>query len=391
MARWFRNLAVNALLVAASTILAYVAGGFLLFRVVLGTADLTARPYLPETAGVLVQSTKAAYLPHNYLAILGDSYGQGLGDEAVKAGYDEGRWLQAANVVHELTGRDIVTFAKAGAGSAEALVLLPSRALNGSRSCAIFPTLEDPAQVFAYFYEGNDIEDNLRFLTRVRAKYGRSDVSDIDAYLSDEFASYPWWRCQAQLGDVASRLARFAYAEYTGELNVPSELPWRPDRLRVGEQIIAVPPLEGPAIGVGGEDLEAAIAVLDRSLLWLRERLPHAAITIVYIPSPRALYHHAGPDVEYGSGMRAEQILPRSRQLCGLVRAASMRARVGFLDTGPALREAASIQPIHGPTDWHHFNATGYRILGTALALRLPEPAKVDDCGSAGSSYPGAT
>src|SRR5262249_26964018 len=139
--------------------LAYLAVEFLFFRVILGTAHLTERPYLPETAGALVQTTKAAYLPRNYLAILGDSYGQGLGDEAVKAGYDEGHWIHAASVVHELTGRDIVTFAKAGAGSAEALVSLPSRALNGSR-CAIFPTLEDPAQVFAYFYEGNDIEDN---------------------------------------------------------------------------------------------------------------------------------------------------------------------------------------------------------------------------------------
>jgi hypothetical protein len=380
MARRLKIVAVNALLVAASALFAYVAIGFIFFRVVLATADLTARPYLPETAGVLVQTTKAAYLPRNYVAILGDSYGQGLGDEAVKAGYDEGRWLQAANVVHGLTGRDIVTFAKAGAGSAEALVLLPSRALNGSR-CAIFPTLEDPAQVFAYFYEGNDIEDNLRFLTRVREKYGRSDTSDIDAYLSNEFARYPWWKCQAQLGDVASRLAWFAYAEYTGEINVAPELPTRPDSLRFGEQEVAVPPLEGPAIGIDGNAFEAAITVLDRSLLWLRQRLPHAAITIVYIPSPGALYHHARSDIGHGSSMRAEQLLPRSRQICGLVRAASMRAQVGFLDTGPALREAAGIQPIHGPNDWHHFNATGYRILGTALTLRLPEPAKVDACG----------
>src|SRR5262249_45340760 len=136
------------------------------------------------------------------------------------------------------------------------------------------------------------------------------------------------------------------------------------------------------------KDLEAGIAVLDRSLVWLRERLPHAAITVVYIASPLALYRYAGHDVGYGDRMRAEQTLPRSRQICGLVRAASVRAKVGFLDTGPALREAASIHSIHGPTDWHHFNATGYRILGTALALRLPEPTKVDSCGQATRAAP---
>ena len=151
--------------------------------------------------------------------------------------------------------------------------------------------------------------------------------------------------------------------------------------MRFGEKLVAVPPLEGPAIDIAGKDLEAAIAVLDRSLVWVRERLPHAAVTVVYIASPLALYRHAGSDVGHGNRIRAEQILPRSKQICGLVRAASVRAQVGFLDTGPALREAASIQPIHGPTDWHHFNATGYRILGTALARRLPEPTKVDPCG----------
>jgi hypothetical protein len=380
MSRWLKAFAVNALLVAASIIIAYLAVEFLFFRVVLGSVDLTSRPFLPETAGVLVQTTKAAYVPRNYVAILGDSYGQGLGDEAVKAGYDEGRWVHAGTVAHGLTGRDVVTFAKAGAGSAEAYVMLPARAINGSH-CAIFPTLEDPAQLFAYFYEGNDITDNLRFLTRVREKYGRAGVSDIDAYLSDEYARYPWWKCHAQLGDVASRLVRFAHAEYTGEANEAPELPQRPDSLRLGEEVVAVPPLEGPAIDVGDKDIEAGIVVLDRSLAWLRKRFPQAAITVVYIASPLALYHHVGSDVGYGSRMPAEQALPRSRQICGLVRAASMQAQVGFLDTGPALRAAASIQTIHGPNDWHHFNAIGYRILGTALAHRLPEPTKVDDCG----------
>src|SRR5215469_4496508 len=117
MTRWFKALAVNAFVVAASTMLAYVAVEFLVFRVVLSSAHLTMRPFLPETAGALVQTTKAGYVPRNYVAILGDSYGQGLGDEAVKAAFDEGHWLHAGNVVHELTGRDIVTFAKAGAGS----------------------------------------------------------------------------------------------------------------------------------------------------------------------------------------------------------------------------------------------------------------------------------
>jgi hypothetical protein len=137
---------------------------------------------------------------------------------------------------------------------------------------------------------------------------------------------------------------------------------------------------------IDSEGTETAITVFDHSLAWLRRRLPRASITIVYIPSPLTIYHRLGPGVDYDyskftRGHAAEQVIPRSKQVCELVRAASARAHVGFADTGAALRQAASIEPIHGPLDWVHFNAQGYRALGKFLALRLSQPAVVDQCG----------
>jgi hypothetical protein len=369
MIGWLKALAINAILVLTSFVLAYLAVELIFFRLLFGNVQLAARPYLPETAGALVQRTKAGLVPRNYVAILGDSYAEGWGDESLKAGDDFGRWFQAGNVVHELTGRDVVTFGKAGAGSAEAFVMLPSRALAGGR-CATFPNLDDPDQVFAYFYEGNDLIDNVNFATRVRDKYGQAGTREIDAYLSDQYAAYPWWKCHTHLADVASRMIKFYYAYYTGQVPPPYTPQWA----------------QGPSIDLDSKDVENAITVFDRSLAWLRMRLPRASITVVYIPSPLAIYHRLGGAVDYDyskftRGYTAEQVVPRSKQVCELVRAASARAHVGFLDTGPALRAAASIRPIHGPLDWVHFNEQGYRTLGKVLALRLPEPAIVDRCG----------
>src|SRR5262249_2385788 len=161
-----------------STVIAFIAFQLVFFRVFLVNVELPARPWLPETAGVLAQNTKAATVPRNYVAILGDSYAEGLGDVLLKADDDDSHGFHPAHVIRELTGWDVVRFGKAGAGSAEAFVLLPSRVMNGSQ-CAIFPTIGDPDRILAYFFEGNDIEDNVRFLEMVHQKYGRDDASAI--------------------------------------------------------------------------------------------------------------------------------------------------------------------------------------------------------------------
>jgi lysophospholipase L1-like esterase len=369
MRRWLKALAINAVLVVTSFVLAYLAVELVFFRLLFGNVQLAARPYLPETAGALVQTTKAGLVPHNYVAILGDSYAEGWGDERLKAGDDSARWFQAGNALHELTGRDVVTFGQAGAGSAEAFVMLPAHALEGGR-CAIFPRLDDPAQVFAYFYEGNDLYDNVDFTKRVRDKYGQAGPREIDAYLSNQYAAYPWWKCHTHLAHVASRMIRFYYAYYRGKTSPP----FMPQRM------------QGPSLDFDDEQVDTAIVVLDRSLAWLRRRLPHASITVVYIPSPLSIYHRLGPGVAYDASKftrtnPAAQVLPRSKHVCELVRAASARAHVGFADPGPTLVEAASIQPIHGPLDRVHFNAQGYRTLAKVLAARLADPATVDPCG----------
>jgi hypothetical protein len=367
---WLKAIAINAIVVVFSFLLAYFVVELVFFRLLFGNVHLAARPYLPETAGALVQRTKVGLVPHNYVAILGDSYAEGWGDEALKAGDDFGRWFSAADVVHELTGRDVVTFGKAGAGSAEAFVMLPSRALEGSR-CATFPSIGDPDQVFAYFFEGNDLFDNAEFAKRVRDKYGQAGTREIDAYLSHQYAAYPWWKCHVHLADVASRMIKFYYAYYTGQAALPYKPQWP----------------QGPSIGLDDKEIEPAIAVFDRSLAWLRRRLPHTKITVVYVPSPLSIYLRLGPSVAYDDSKfigtyTAEQVLPRAKQVCQLVRSASMRAHVGFADPGPALREAAATQPVHGPLDWVHFNERGYRVFGTVLAHRLSEPADaVDQCG----------
>ena len=383
-----RVLAVNSLLVLVSTLLCYFVLEILFFRVLLPDARFTPRPFLPETPGVLVQTTKTGYAPRRYVAILGDSYAEGVGDEMLLANGDDAKLFHAAHVIHARTGRDVVTFGQGGAGSAEAFVRLPTHAIEGSR-CVIFPTIEDPAHIFAYFYEGNDIDENLAFTRKVTAQYGDADTAAIDRYLAEQYGRFASWRCHLYLGDNVSRMARFVY-----ERDVKKTNPFLTSQTNRNTFVIAgretpTPAVLGPAIALAPADIRSGVGVLDRSLAWLRQRFTSAPIVVVYVPSPLSTYRPAAPTLTYlsieGGGYQlresaSERVAANSDLLCGLVRAVAVRHGTGFLDARPALRAAAAAQPIHGPIDWLHFNHAGYQVFGELLARRLPDTTTVDAC-----------
>jgi lysophospholipase L1-like esterase len=380
---------VNWSIALASTIISYLVIEAFFFRVFFPMADASVRPHLPETPGVLAQSTKAGFVPHDYVAILGDSMAEGLGDALLAAGQNEARAFHAAHVVRELTGKDVVSFGRGGSSSAEGLVRQPARILAGSR-CLIFPTIQEPSRIIAYFYEGNDIQDNLAFAAKVAQKLGRSDDQAVDQFLADEYATFASWRCHLYLFDIASRMTRFFYKYYYVGVDPYQHgfVPGGSGLLVAGRTIDAPAPLDGPAIEISDADIRKGIVVFDRSLAWLKARFPQVPITVAYVPTALSIYHLTGSSYRYSIEPRddgksdwatAAQIARNSELICNLVRDASARLQVGFLDTRPALRAAASKELLHGPMDWVHFNTQGYRALGQALAGRI-DLAGVDGC-----------
>jgi hypothetical protein len=305
------------------------------------------------------------------------------------AGENEGRAFHAAHVVHDLTGRDVITFGRGGSSNAEGFVRQPAHILAGSQ-CLLFPTISEPSQIFAYFYEGNDLQDNLRFAKKVVQRFGRADDPAVADYLTSNYAAFPAWACHLYLFDVAARMTRFLYQYYYLGVNPL----WREapggNLLRIGGTVIDGPaPLEGPALELDEQELHSGLTVLDRSLSWLRTRFPRVPTTVVYIPAPLSIYHLAGPTFIYvveprdeGKTGRASlaQIATNTDRICNLVRAASEHNGVGFFNTRPALREVAATRLLHGPADWEHFNEQGYRTLGELLARRLDNLTRVDTC-----------
>ena len=401
----------NAALVIVTLAVTYFVSEYVFFRHVLPHVTKDLRAYVPDRAEVYLQNAKAGYSPHDYITLIGDSYAQGAGDWLWSVGYRNDRPYHSANVIHDLSGKDVITLGRGGAGSPEAIVLRVSRVL-GEADCYIFPPLEQPRQFFIYFYEGNDIYDNSRAVRRALRAGGPNLQASLDWVLEHDYGAQG--RCYAQLsemmGSMASYLAvdtmtrvrqyvtqllvKTAAAEHQVAPSVSSAANGKgapaPNSVLIAGAPVSTPELQIPPVNLTDRQLDDGVAVFDRSLAWLRRHFPNTPTTVVYIPSPAASYRHAGASVTakdfthrflpaasgssttaQGPSFPVSAVYASSQRLCQEIRDASLKEGVSFIDLRPAFRQAGARQAVHGPTDWNHPNEAGYRLLGAIVAKHL--------------------
>jgi hypothetical protein len=384
----------NTLVVVVTLLVSYAAGEFVFFRFMLPNMPLTLRPYMPEQPDFFLQNAKSHYVPHDYIALVGDSYAAGVGDWLLATGDKKDKPYHSGNVLHELTRRDVITFGRVGAGSAEGMVLRVARILDDGY-CYLFPPIEEPSRIYVYFYEGNDLDDNYFLLRNTIAPAAGNVAASTDRFLQDEYARPSHWRCHGNLGDLIFRLTRYA-VKFAGRTSGIIDLPpdGRNEAIVAGEPR-AVGGMQVPALGQTDAQIDDSVAVYDRSLAWLRRRLPHTPVTVVYLPSPAAVYRYRraefiardvytpdlGPKVYRDwTPVPVPRIYANSQKICEKILAASLAAGAGFVDARPALRRAAAQTNVHGPRDYNHLNEAGYRTLGTLLASRFDEAHPQDAC-----------
>jgi hypothetical protein len=378
---WLKPHLANTALVIASLLLTYFVVEFVFFRVLLPNMPLQVRPHLPDVADILVQNSKSGFIPHDYIALLGDSYAEGVGDWLWQTEGNYAKPFHSANVIHDLTGRDVVSFGKGGAGSAEGIVERPAGVFSDN-SCYLFPTIQTPRQMFIYYYEGNDVEDNLFFESKVVNRYGHLDAQTIDRYLNEVYAKGNPWDCHVELFDTTTRMVKFLYEYYvTGaDIFACSKGPNAKygNRLIVDGQTVQAPALQGPAMMANDDSIHAAMAVLDRSLNWLGHRFPGVSTTVVDVPSPLSVYHLDEEEVAYCLSLvdtaPADRIGQNSNLIADLVQKSATSQGLAFLDARPTMRALAATTVIHGPRDWAHFNEAGYRALGALVAAHVTAP-----------------
>lgn len=336
---------------------------------------------------------------NDYLALLGDSYAEGVGDwKAEQLEFTSPS--HSADAIHRLTGRNILSFGRRGAGSAEGLVRLPALAL-GAGECFFFPSLKPPQEIVYYFYEGNDLEDNIEFINRrLGLNVGDPGIRKASINFLDQQWGKPGQRpCLLYFGKSIKTLIKTAgktIRPWLGPDIDETLTPPAPNRALIAGKATALPAtLQGPGLGLDEQATATAFEVFEVSLMWLQQALPDIRITIVHLPSVLSTYELLGPTATVEAYDRsstvhgATEVAARSNDICRRLRDITLGLGAGFVDARPAMRELGIQKIIHGPRDWRHFDRAGYTHLGETVAASLNGDSTSGDCGRLANSDEG--
>jgi hypothetical protein len=359
------------------------------FRGLLPWLPLRFRGYLPLEAAVVAQNSKSGFLPSDYVAILGDSYAEGGGDGLWDVQHSWGVPDYASHqLLHHALGRDVVTLGESGASSITALLLLPEN-LTERIGRGLPGELEPPSLWLVYFYEGNDLDDNLAQIASVtpeadlpRALALETDLAAaLDRVVSAHFMSeVRWYHAFWMLRSVHN-----AWRSLIREAR-PHPLARDSGANRVvvdGETLVLPDRLQAPALELADEQIDLSIRAFELALRRLAERHAETEIAVVYIPAPLSCYALATQRVS-AAGRRpsadglhdAARVEANSDRIADGIRLASERNGATFVDLRAPIRTVTREEPVHGPLDFAHFNRRGYELLtevvSATIETRLP-------------------
>ena len=387
----YKHLLANIALVISSVLVTYSVIEFFLFPAFVPITPLKFQDFLGPLR-LLSQSSKTGLLPRDYIALIGDSYAQGEGDWLLETDPNTNRPFHSAHIIHEVTGRDVVSFGKGGSGSIDGIMIRPIRDFNLINSGWLY-NLDKPSVLLVYFYEGNDLSDNLKTVEKYvgtniltaghklekfnKKKYNEAATSTAALYENAHAAKFFWYLTKYNLG---------------WDLKPPKKLknPQLPEpptpgiinQAQVGSRTMVLPDgLQSPALELSDDELHIAVKAFELALAGLHRFFPEARLIVTIIPAPLSAYQLVSSEVSIqpfvgnrASRYSAAQVSQKSNAICELVAAASRRVGAEFFDVRGSIRSLAERRLIHGPKDWRHFNRHGYTELGKRLSAYLERP-----------------
>ena len=382
-----RTWLTNCALIIGAILFAYLLVELLLFQRLLPQLPPELFPHMIRELRPLGQSSKKGLVPEpGYIGIAGDSYAQGKGDWFIDAGYDRRAKFASAHVLHDLLRTDVLSFGRSGAGSIDGCLLEPIQILHFLRRHGL--DIHDPGLMLLYFYEGNDVQNNLDFIQQWFARY--QNPADLDnplvfqRFLKELVKKYAAGnfreiKDRPLFGNLLLRSVRNVLRNSFTRKFIDKE-PVLPsgsiNKARIGGKTVALPDrLQAPPLEVSPKDLHTALYAFEQSVDMLQILLPRTQLMIVYIPSPLSCYDLASDQVSsYYAGETpypAAAVESMGQTMRTRLRRYAASKDIPFVDALPNLRAEARKHPVHGPRDWDHFNRPGYECLGSLLAERI--------------------
>jgi len=424
-------MAKNFALLLTSFLLIFVLGEWL-FPKFLGKLPLRLYDSVDKNLRILAQSSKKSTLPHEYIAIVGDSYAVGAGDwlEEVRGGtsFFGSPSYSPAHLINEKTGIDVVSFGQGGVGSFGGIWKEPITQFLHINSVKNYH-LSPPKYFLVFFYEGNDIYDNVKFLRKKLFSITKgslkkkTELNEVITPLNREFQkvldgdySRNLWKnmlfTRSLSQGISNLIKEFAFLNknlpfYFSFPKTPISLGLINDEKTPLPMHLQAPPLFGikepgrkfsqaakltnqiEEFHITEGEYKLGLFIFERALVVLAGFFPQTEIKVVFIPSPLSSYNLVSQKVSYRGYMQFKNfeevavIKRRHAELCEAIRDISVVRKVSFLNTTKSLRRVAYQEFIHGPTDWDHFNKKGYEALSTDIAEIFLKPGggvRTDNC-----------
>ena len=386
-----RSISINLGLSLISIIL-FILAMELVFPKILHKLPLPIYLGLGKDYKILGQYHKKSVIPVDYIAIVGDSHALGSGDwylQVVKKHKLTQGDYHSAHILYNKTGRDVLSFGALGSGSLRGLVLKPISYFKHFNLLRDFE-LKQPKEILVYFFEGNDLSDNLiDIYSHYRDNYDMArlydheyfktfiekDILSTDRIYRGEVPYKNWLFSRflvESVGDniynkIKPGIKKFKQVSpnFSGKVS-----PINSDIAKVGGKELPIPhSTQQPALNLNEEQTRQAIYVFEQSLKYMAGFFNESKVTIVYIPSPISVYKWASPTITIAGGnvTPVVRVYQRSDEIFEQIKTIAEKYNHPLIDTRPLLRATALKEPVHGPRDWYHPNKKGYEAIAQGI------------------------
>lgn len=356
----------------------------------------------------LLQSAKKGFYPHNYIAVTGDSYAAGLGDDILQGGNRNNPRGHSIHFLQDLSGKDVISYGMPGSGSVRGMITNTQAAETYIRRL-INPGLEAPQWLLIYFYEGNDLTENWIYYQKTFLPYhpdmDYSNPDHFDQYIQDTALGRDHLYLSATRARFQDRWFLYRYLQrlyienvqgrkfftrrYKDELKLEYEPEYKwvnrfsknpVNQAVINGQVVALADnMQGPSMDLTQAQLEHGVMTFAHSLRYIQQQYPHTRLALVYIPSVLTTYETRGSQVHVQNFFSDDKQLfsrqaldQRAMWIRQMIRERSLAQGIPFIDTTADLQSAAHQALLHGPKDLNHLNRKGYQTLAESIYRQLP-------------------
>ena len=363
--------------------------------------------FLIHTSGPinrLAQYSKSEIVPDSHIALIGDSNVYGFG-----------RWLYdnswsmkqpsfaTHHLLHKLLNKEFIAFGYPGHGNMGSCLSTISE-YNLLSDSWIWPKLKLPSQVLVFFYEGNDLENNLHELEHrgfedLQQNFNETEtkIREIIAIEEKNLADRWSFLDHSAFYNIASGIFKNYKSKwfnsdqkkYIKEVSVNNKnqseksIPKKASKntALISDREIDLGSSEGPALHLSKYETDIALEISKQSFQIIKNYFNDSIVVIVYLPSSLSIYSFINDSVhpttfcldgkKRDTNFSHVDVIKRNNYLRRRVKSIAETLQIEFIDTTKQFKEFGKSTVLHGPRDPIHLNRNEYEKLAEILANKI--------------------